>query len=406
MLSKRILRNHSVYEAERKENNIAITSVAVASNEIVSNEIVSPEINPKHQRDVYDGVDIFRFICSLCVISVHFQPHHSVFLDNTAILSSGLRTRFFIAVFCFFLAGSTRKVSGHEFYRSTKRLLVPYLFWTTIYFALRVFLYTGDKRTNYLLRWPIAYFVGDSAVQMYFIPMVILASLCLFLLHYFIFQRERWKVTQNPIFLLVSIAISVFARNVSFQTTLESHSQAEYIVKQYGLWMIDALPFLTTAYLLSNLRVKDFLKKHRLIIVTVGWISFLVCEYFLWQEVTEIVATCQSLLLLVTLVAQGQFSWFASWRNLVREGSVIIFFIHPLYIEAYKHLKIYRGRGDAFTGGEALFVVGCVVLSAFLIFRFVRPYEKIYFMLTGRAPQGKKKQMPATVLIEENKETS
>jgi hypothetical protein len=340
----------------------------------------------------YDGADICRLICSIFVMCVHFQPNNSIFLQSVAPLSSGLRTRFFIAVFCFFLARSMRKATFSGFWRGIKRLLVPYTFWSLIYFVLRAFSYSGAKRSNYLQNFASEYLLGNTAVQLYFIPMVISASIVLFTLHYFIFQRVKFQKIQNPLLWFIAIVISIPIRNqiVGGYFSYVGRNQFELVLTQYLEWAFAILPFLTMGYFLSNLRVQEFISRNTKRILVTGSIVWVVLEVILAKADLDWIATTQSLVLLVTVVSMGAFPRFAPWRHIVRELSVIIFFTHAIFIEGYQHLKIWGGFDENYTGKEAILVIVVTVISAFLIFRYIRPHQRLYYLLTGRAPHTEK----------------
>jgi peptidoglycan/LPS O-acetylase OafA/YrhL len=118
-------------------------------------------------------VDVTKMVAAFGVIIIHLAPSTPAAETLSRIFSSFAVPFFLTIALYFFIA----RVLSLEWLRVSHlrldRILVPYAAWTLIYLALRLIKYRVQHRVVHLELVP-AIFYGGTAVQMYFLPLLLL----------------------------------------------------------------------------------------------------------------------------------------------------------------------------------------------------------------------------------------
>lgn len=140
-------------------------------------------------------VDILRIIAAFGVIALHVR-----YSTNDAKLLNIFFWPlcvpfFFLTSVMYFVAGLNPQVKLNDvFYKTYKRLIIPYFTWTTVYLLLFFIKGAMTGKFRSFVLWRVLFY-GDSAVQLYFLPSLILMqffALSIYSIVYF-HGKERWK---------------------------------------------------------------------------------------------------------------------------------------------------------------------------------------------------------------------
>jgi peptidoglycan/LPS O-acetylase OafA/YrhL len=229
-----------------------------------------------HQPTRLTGIDLCRGLAAFAVILVHSGDETwGIPIGERAIQ---FRYLFYFAV-PFFLAASfyfaTKKlplnISLTFWQKKFKRIVVPYLLWSTFYIVSKsiVFLLTNNaNQITQLLADPVAIiFLGGASYHLYFIPLLVVGTLWLYLVNYLI------KCKKSIIWLffgsLVSILIYqlLLSSNNSFNlgsstafpqllSLFQPESLSYMIIRVilvYFAWILRCLPYFLLALLINQL---------------------------------------------------------------------------------------------------------------------------------------------------------
>lgn len=124
-------------------------------------------------------LDLMRLVASFGVITIHCAPRTSG-ADFVCDLFSNVCVPFFLlsSLVLFWREAAADGASGHALRRRVPRLLLPYLSWSAIYLAARglKFLLSGQSLHTLFNaeEAPALLFCGGAAVQLYFLPVLLL----------------------------------------------------------------------------------------------------------------------------------------------------------------------------------------------------------------------------------------
>lgn len=125
------------------------------------------------------SVDLIKFICAFGVICIHTKSSTSSADIIGNFFTPFCVPFFFLTSLIFFISGFR---SGNMYSLSRKtfgRIMVPYLTWTLIYTILILIKHSLNHNNQSLVWWRILFF-GEGAVQLYFLPkLLVLETLAL-----------------------------------------------------------------------------------------------------------------------------------------------------------------------------------------------------------------------------------
>lgn len=128
-----------------------------------------------------NAVDCFRYIAAILVVSVHtdplveFQPLLSYLIVHVI---PCIAVPFFFAISGYYCSVKLDKET-FKLWSYLRRLLVPYVIWTAIYFAYESLMYGLPELTN----WALSFLIYGSVYHFWFFPALIL-SVCVMTLLY------------------------------------------------------------------------------------------------------------------------------------------------------------------------------------------------------------------------------
>jgi peptidoglycan/LPS O-acetylase OafA/YrhL len=118
------------------------------------------------------NIDLLKFFCAFGVIMTHTQnsTHEA---DSLGGLFSPFRVPFFLVIALVFFISGLKKIELPDLaMKIWKRIVRPYLAWTAIYVSL-IIIKSRITQHDSLGEWWKILFFGASAVQLYFIPKIL-----------------------------------------------------------------------------------------------------------------------------------------------------------------------------------------------------------------------------------------
>ena len=125
------------------------------------------------------AVELLRCVCCLFVIWLHIpsNSYTSIFVDSALV---PIAVPFFYFSSLTFSLISLKDTNTSSFWKKTiSKLIIPYFFWTLLYSALLWVNQVVLAKQNDL-SWVATLFYGHSAIQLYFIPQLVMMQCCLF----------------------------------------------------------------------------------------------------------------------------------------------------------------------------------------------------------------------------------
>ncbi len=135
------------------------------------------------------GVDLVRCLAAYGVVVIHTlgDVPHSYMAERLVAWSLGFVVPYFLAVSLFLTVGRLLEKGTSGFLRGrVARLIVPYVFWSLVFVAVRCILYAASGRYEDLRRMftsplPII-FLGTASADLYFIPLLLVGEVLAVLL--------------------------------------------------------------------------------------------------------------------------------------------------------------------------------------------------------------------------------
>jgi len=215
-----------------------------------------PSVPSARARTAYrPALDILKLLAAFGVICVHFGPQ-APFAQNIVSVFLPFRVPFFIAAAFYFLCLFLRRDSSlAEFQRRLTAIVVPYLAWTLIYTVLRVVKHLDEPARLIALNLELPRFllVGESAVHMYFVPMICAG---------FVFSYVLCRATSSWFFRPASICL-LFLLGAGWHVVIPAavHADITAAVGRWGIWACESLPYLATAMILTAPRVRTAMER-------------------------------------------------------------------------------------------------------------------------------------------------
>ena len=285
-------------------------------------------------------VDILRIIAILAVLLIHTTTRTlevsgyaltkipwTLFLNQVA--------RFAVPLF-FMISGFVLELNYHlhESYltylqKRFSRIIVPYVFWSIIYYF---FVYYKGRDPNFFN----ALLQGDASYQLYFIPALLIFYLLFPLIHDFCnFLLNKWLLTLFGLIqlLLLYCNYSVYPLSIYYPV---------------GIALLNFYVFLLGIVLARNQeRFKNFIRKWKLLllfgtIILAGFIFFEGLNgYLKTHDYLTFYSSWRPSILLYTLLLSGFLYWLFDRKlkfvNVIKKLSHLsffVFFIHVIILEA------------------------------------------------------------------------
>lgn len=176
-------------------------------------------LNQPKQKPRLVGIDLFRGISAFAVIVIHagtLMRYSGLPMNNwtdALIETSRFAVPFFLAS-SFYLMTKKLYVSEQQtslislLKSRSQRLLVPYFFWSLIYFALRLAKTLSESGSiNSLFQDPILLiFLGGASIHLYFLPLLFTGSFLIILAEYLVSRHLKL----NTLIFLAVVSITVY----------------------------------------------------------------------------------------------------------------------------------------------------------------------------------------------------
>jgi len=235
------------------------------------------------QKPRLTGLDLVRGIAAYAVVLLHSRADPTATIGYWAaklLVLGSFAVPFFLATSFYLLIN---KFSEKQVKVSLKarflRLLIPYVFWSFIYIAVRLIKYLISHETDKIISLfsdPIALiFFGSAAVQLYFLPLLF-SGTCLVKVAEYLWEKQihlRWIILLFTLSLLFYELILASGNgfqiggNLAFESfwalILPEISQNPLIriVSVLLAWWIKCLPYIFMSMILSQRAVKATLSK-------------------------------------------------------------------------------------------------------------------------------------------------
>ena len=161
------------------------------------------------------SVDIVRLLAAFGVIAIHV-PYNTPAAESVNKFFSPLCVPFFFAVsLTYFVSGlNPQKQAAEVLKKIGLRIALPYLAWTVVYsfliFFKSRFIGLGHSSQNDFKLWSIIFY-GNSAVQLYYLPNLIILQAFAFSIYSIYIGNSKAKLT-GVIILLISIFFIVWGQ--------------------------------------------------------------------------------------------------------------------------------------------------------------------------------------------------
>lgn len=176
-------------------------------------------------------MDVCKMIASIGVIVSHVPYASSRWEDFFRALGP-TRVPFFLTVSITYFIISFKRYSSEEIVnRIFVRLILPYLAWSVIYILLlSLKSWHGDEEASYISAGAIIF--GQSSVQLYFIPMLVMMQF--FALGvYLVIRKNKRNLQKGLFFLLSSVCLFSYGRSMEFFGVFPVASIIIYLVAGY-----------------------------------------------------------------------------------------------------------------------------------------------------------------------------
>jgi surface polysaccharide O-acyltransferase-like enzyme len=321
------------------------------------------------------NVDLIKFICAFGVICIHTQ--NSTF-------EAGLIGDFFspLSVPFFFLIALVFFISGFKTVdlavianKNWRRIIVPYLFWTAIYFLLIMVKHHLTNQNSSSEWWQVLFY-GSSAVQLYYIPKLLIMFGLALAVVLILEQEFKRKIIGFIVFLVSFSWLFIGVNNNYFGFGENDFAMISlYLVSAFGISKLYRRNKLSNIY-----RFVGFILFFLFLIIKYYGSSFISSNSFINNGVLiNLVASLSLVLLAFTLPA----------INLPKRVEVVlgysygIYLSHVLFLEAYEFILKYFSFNlfyDVWT--KIIFSIGVLCSSILFVF-FIKKIPVLKRILVG-----------------------
>jgi peptidoglycan/LPS O-acetylase OafA/YrhL len=314
------------------------------------------------------NIDLLKFFCAFGVIMTHTQnsTHEA---DSLGGLFSPFRVPFFLVIALVFFISGLKKIELPDLaIKIWKRIITPYLAWTTIYVSL-IIIKSRITQHDSLGEWWKILFFGASAVQLYFIPKILVMQG--FALAFLLFFHPNHK--PKSIGLIVFI-ISFVWLYVGINSNCLGFGQTDYQVIVMYLFIAFAILKLRDKKLFNNYYVIFGL----ILFILVIFLKFTLPDNYVVKNYIRVLGGLSFTLLAFALPE----IYFSEKAGIVLGYSYGIYLCHILFLEGFEFvLKFLNIELFYNIAVKSMFSI-CILLASILFVFLVRKnvYLKKYLL--------------------------
>lgn len=362
-------------------------------------------INKTHR---LTGVDLLKGIAAYGVVFIHSTNGEfgspSYWTAQLGNLFLGFVVPFFLATSFYFLI---QKICfsdrPYSFTSRLKFIIIPYLSWSLIYLSVRLlkYLFTGKfiKISERLVDPISIFFLGGTAVQLYFLPLLITGIIATQIIIRILSNKNLFNIKIILILIVLSTAIYELVvvsgnsfhlgPNVAFENLISPSLNKNPLIRLilvYISWLLRCLPYIFIAIVLNNpLFKKEYLKNGKqmqtllLLLLLLFVLSSSMIGILIPISLKELSAAYLSLLFGISLSNQLQENYIIKSIGVCSFG---IYLIHHLIIEFIRPIinKIYPISVDTV---PVLICATFSFLLSWLIVFYLRKFQKPKKLLFG-----------------------
>lgn len=312
------------------------------------------------------NIDLAKFICAFGVICVHTQSN-TTGADLFGGFFSIFRVPFFLlSALVFFISGLKTINLPVLTNKIWMRIVIPYLFWTLIYFLLILIKHYLTHQNSSNEWWKILFF-GASAVQLYYIPkMLILQGFTLAVV---------LIINQN--FKRIGIGITIFLVSfiwmfIGIKSNCLGFSKDDYIIS--GL-------YITLSFCIAKLMTEKKLNVYYAILgfglfIILMLLKYKFLDYLNTADSSGYFGIIGGLSLTLIVFSLPSFN-FSKKALLIFGFSYGIYLCHVLFLEAFEFILKHQRINLFYDLKTKLIISVCILCSSIL---FIYIVKKIPFL--------------------------
>lgn len=361
------------------------------------------------QKDRLVGIDLWKGIAAFAVVFIH-SPNSIFGSNNLLTLKLGA---FFNFAVPFFLVTSFY-LSAYKYHSAHKNisirarlkfLFIPYIVWSSIYLIMRTFKHfsTSDySKIHELFSDPVALiFFGSSAVQLYFIPLLLVGTVVHKLVCYFV-QRKSITIRQLFVFLIITTSIynwSLYSGNdfqldggfafTNIANLITPSLNSNYVFRLlfvFIAWSIRCLPYIIVAIIISKLNIDNpyiFKGRNKRILLSIIFILLNLQKSF---GLTILPGFREISIALVSLILAINLSYIIKNNNQIHNLGMCSFGIYLIHHSIVELVQPVLSKYFLDISNSTILVLSCAIISflaSWLIVFFLRKNAKIRPILFG-----------------------
>lgn len=318
------------------------------------------------------NIDLVKFICAFGVICIHVQ--NSTFQASLiGDFFSPLCVPFFLmSALIFFISGLKEvdlSVLAHKIWI---RIIIPYLSWTLIYFSLIMFKHYLTNQNDINEWWKILFF-GASAVQMYYIPKMLIMQGFALAIVLIINKNFKQKLIGFVVFVVSFVWLFFGIKNNCFGFSESDYVTISiYIILAFGIVKLMNEKSLTTHYGFLGFTLFTLLLL----------VKYCFSNYYNITIYGSAFNICGGLSLILISFSLPPIS-FSKKAEYIFGFSYGIYLSHILFLEAFEFILKYLRINVFYDIVIKLFFSICILCCSILFIFFVKKNMKLKKYLLG-----------------------
>lgn len=319
-------------------------------------------------------IDLVKFICAFGVICIHTNSS----TPSAALIGdffSPLCVPFFLlSALVFFISGLKKLDLYLLANKISIRIIIPYFFWTVIYFLLITVKHLSANQ-EFLNDWWKILFFGESAVQLYYIPkMLIMEGFALSFVLLFN-QNNKRRYVGVIVFLFSFSWLLLGIKNKCF-----GFSEADYAM---------TVLYLILAFTISKIYERN---THKNIFIVLGFSLLLLLflfKYFHFDNNNSLFFNTNGLMSIIGGLSLTILAFYLPSLNFPKKIGVIfgfsygIYLSHILFLEAFEFILSYFRINLFYDFWTKLIFSICVLCSSILFVFLVKKVPILKRVLLG-----------------------
>ncbi|RKS13312.1 acyltransferase family protein [Flavobacterium sp. 120] len=320
------------------------------------------------------NIDLVKFICAFGVICIH---------TNSSTANAALIVEFFLplcvpffllSALVFFIVGLKKPDLYSLANKISTRIIIPYFFWTAIYFLLIVMKHLA-KNESYSNDWWKILFFGESAVQLYYIPkMLIMEGIALSVV-LLLNQNNKRRYTGAILFLFSSAWLLLGIKNKCF-----SFSEADFAMTAL---------YLVLAFAISKIYEHN---EHKNIFIILGFLlllSLFLFKYLHFDNNNGLLFNTNGLMSIIGGLSLTLLAFTLPSLNFPKRIEIIfgfsygIYLSHILFLEAFEFILNHFRINLFYDFWTKLIFSICVLVSSILFVFLVKKVSILKRVLLG-----------------------